>query len=86
MTDHLEDVWSPLGNAILQSDLPAVTKLVLITTSVLMFTSGDQVYPPLKQIADATKLTERTVSKHLKIANKAGWDAASLARRDKEGR
>ncbi|HWT62513.1 MAG TPA: hypothetical protein VN150_07990 [Ochrobactrum sp.] len=80
MIDNLEDAWRPLGNSILQSDLSGVTKHVLIATSVLMFTSGEQSFPPVKQIADATHLSARTVSKHIKIAQIAGWDAALIAR------
>lgn len=82
MTDHTV-TWC---NPILSSDLPAFTRLVLITIAFFENRPDQPFTPTIKQVADATKLTERTVRKHLKIASKAGWDAASLVSNDKEGR
>lgn len=72
MTDH----QLPWCNPILTSDLPAFTRLVLMTVAVFENDPQRPGSPTMKQLCDATKLRERTVRKHINIARKAGWEVS----------
>jgi len=67
MSGSLVDAWS-WRHAVLQSDLPATTRHVLLTLSCFMNEVGTGCYPTQEQIAAATGLTDRAVRKHLEIA------------------
>jgi hypothetical protein len=64
--------WS-WRHAILQSDLPATTRHVLLTISCFMNEVGGGCYPTTKDLAAATGLSERAVCTHIAAAAEAGW-------------
>ncbi len=72
MTDYPENVWS-WRHAILQSDLPATTSHVLLTIACYINDVGVGCYPTTKQLAAATRLSERAICTHIAIAREAGW-------------
>ena len=65
-------IWS-WRQAILKSELPSTTKLVLMVLSTYMNDHGEGCYPSQEQIARDASLTTRAVIKHLDIAIKEGW-------------
>lgn len=64
--------WS-WRQAIVKSDLPSTTKLVLLTISIYMNEVGGGAYPSTKTLADDTSLSQRAVCEHLGRATEAGW-------------
>ncbi|SFZ82400.1 Helix-turn-helix domain-containing protein [Devosia enhydra] len=64
--------WS-WRHAIVKSDLPPVTRHVLLTLSVFMNDMGGGCYPSTKRLAECTGLSERTVCTHLAAAADRGW-------------
>lgn len=59
--------------AILQSNLPAVTRHLLLTLSCYVNDMQEGCYPSTKTLEKVTGLSERTVITHLKIAAEKGW-------------
>ena len=60
-------------HAILQSDLPATTRHVLLTISCHMNDVGEGAYPSTADLAVETGLSERCVCEHISKAKAAGW-------------
>jgi len=65
-------------HAVLKSDLPATTKLVLLTLACHMNDVGGSCFPSKEQLMHETNLSEQTVVKHLKLAKKSGWIADDM--------
>ena len=60
-------------HAILISDLPSTTRLILLSLSCHMTSVGESCFPSLSQIAKETGLGRNTVSRHLMWASDVGW-------------
>lgn len=60
-------------HAILESDLPAITRHVLLTIGCYMNDVGGGCYPTVEALVTATGLSDRGVRKHIAIAREAGW-------------
>lgn len=59
--------------AILQSDLPATTKHVLLTLACHMNDAGESCYPSIERLCNETSLSNRAVITHLQNAKELGW-------------
>lgn len=59
--------------AVAESDLDASTKHVLVELHTFMNGHGRKCFPPQTLLASRTSLSERTVRKHLAVAEHAGW-------------
>ncbi|RQZ27321.1 helix-turn-helix domain-containing protein [Burkholderia sp. Bp9017] len=55
------------------SDLPGTTKLVLFVIAEYANSIDDTCWPSIDEIAGRATLTARAVSKHLGVAERAGW-------------
>ncbi|WP_081056221.1 helix-turn-helix domain-containing protein [Burkholderia territorii] len=55
------------------SDLPSTTKLVLFVIAEYANSIDDTCWPSIDEIAGRATLTARAVSKHLGVAERAGW-------------
>ncbi|WP_333985117.1 helix-turn-helix domain-containing protein [Burkholderia orbicola] len=55
------------------SDLPGTTKLVLFVIAEYANSIDDTCWPSIEEIAGRATLTARAVSKHLGVAEQAGW-------------
>ncbi len=64
--------WS-WRHAITQSDLPANTRLVLLTLSCHMNEHGRGCFPSQEQLAAEAGLDRKTIRRHLERAEEAGW-------------
>ena len=60
-------------HAVLDSDLPATTRHVLLTIGCYMNEVGGGCYPTIDTLASATGLSERAVRMHIGVAKEAGW-------------
>ncbi|WP_141755122.1 helix-turn-helix domain-containing protein [Burkholderia plantarii] len=60
-------------HAIINSNLPATTRHVLLTLSCHVNDAGEPVYPSTLLLAAETGLSERAVITHLRAAAEAGW-------------
>jgi len=60
-------------HAVLESDLHATTKHVLLTLSCHMSAAGDSCFPTIKTTARECSLSKRTVITHIQKANESGW-------------
>jgi hypothetical protein len=60
-------------HAILEAELPATTKHVLLTISCFMNDVGEGCYRTTKELAQFTGLSERAVCTHIENAVKLGW-------------
>jgi hypothetical protein len=60
-------------HAILEAELPATTKHVLLTISCFMNDVGEGCYRTTKELAQFTGLSERAVCTHIENAAKLGW-------------
>lgn len=60
-------------HAILESDLPSTTRLVLLTLSCHMSDAGDSCFPSVVRLASESGLSKKAVIEHLKIAKEKGW-------------
>jgi hypothetical protein len=56
-------------SAVMDSDLPSITRHILLTLSTYMNDHGDAVYPSLKTLENKTGLSRKTIIKHLNFAN-----------------
>lgn len=72
-------LWS-WEQAITKSGLDASTRLLLFTLATYMDKHGKSCFPSIPEIAKASGLKERTVSKHIKIAKNKGWLVISKRR------
>lgn len=59
--------------AMTASDLPGTTKLVLFVIAEYANSIDDTCWPSIDEIAGRATLTARAVSKHLGVAEQAGW-------------
>ena len=59
--------------AVLQSELVATTRHVLLTLGCHMNDAGESCYPSIKMLAKETRLSRQAVMEHLEIARAAGW-------------
>lgn len=59
--------------AILESDLHATTKHVLLTLSCHMNDAGESCYPSIARLCRETSLSNRAVITHLQMARERGW-------------
>lgn len=59
--------------AMTASDLPGTTKLVLFVIAEYANSIDDTCWPSIEEIAARATLTTRAVSKHLGVAEQAGW-------------
>lgn len=59
--------------AVVESDLPAMTRHVLLTLSVRMDKYGGSCFPTVEQLVEMTGLSKNTVLKHRAIAIEKGW-------------
>lgn len=64
--------WS-WRHAIAMSDLPAMTRHMLLTLSLKMDETGGSCYPPISELVTMSGLDKKTVLKHLDIAEQRGW-------------
>lgn len=64
--------WS-WRHAIALSDLPALTRHMLLTLSLKMDETGGSCYPPISELVTMTGLDKKTVLKHLDVAEQRGW-------------
>ena len=60
-------------HAVLEAELPATTKHVLLTISCFMNDVGEGCYRTTKELARFTGLSERAVCTHIENAVKLGW-------------
>jgi len=60
-------------HGILESDLPATTKHILLTLACHMNDVGGCNFSSKEQLMHETNLSKQTVIKHLKLAKKSGW-------------
>jgi len=60
-------------HGVLESDLPATTKLVLLTLACHMNDVGGSCFPSIERLMHETSLSKPTVINHLKLAKKLGW-------------
>jgi hypothetical protein len=60
-------------HAIIEAELPATTKHVLLTISCFMNDVGEGCYRTTKELAHFTGLSERAVCTHIENAAKLGW-------------
>ena len=67
---HTSFTWR---RAMRQSTLTSTTKLVLYTLADYANAADDNCWPSIERLADDATLSERAVSKHLAIAEEAGW-------------
>jgi hypothetical protein len=67
--------------AITKSGLESTTRLLLFTLATDMDKHGQSCFPSVPEISDASGLGERTISKHIKIAQKSGWLMVSTRRK-----
>ncbi|WP_186198007.1 helix-turn-helix domain-containing protein [Burkholderia gladioli] len=65
-------------HAIINSDLPATTRHVLLTLSCHVNDCGEDCFPSTKTLARETNLSERSVCTHLELAKERGWFVARL--------
>ncbi len=65
-------VWS-WRHAVIESDLPSTTKLVLLALSVYMNECGEGCYPSQERIMANTSLGRTAVIEHINLAEKRGW-------------
>lgn len=72
MTSDEKPVYS-WRQCVISSDLPPVTRHVLITLSMHMDVWGDNCYPTIDQIMYETGLGRTTVIKHINVAVELGW-------------
>lgn len=70
MSKHRAWSWR---HAILKSNLPPTTRHVLLTISCYMNELGAGCYPTVKDLEEATGLTDRAIVKHIGIAAELGW-------------
>lgn len=75
-------IWS-WRQLMLESDLPATTKHVLMVLSTFINDHGESCFPSQARLSRLTSLTERAIIKHLKFAAESGWIATS--KRNKSG-
>ncbi len=59
--------------AILESDLPSTTRLVLLALSCHVNDAGESAYPSTQRLARETGLSEWAVVTHLAKAKDLGW-------------
>jgi hypothetical protein len=59
--------------AVLESDLPATTRHVLLTLACHMNDAGESCFPSIAKLCRETGLSNRTVITHLNLAKDSGW-------------
>lgn len=64
--------WS-WRHAIVESELQATTRLLLLALSVRMDETGGGCYPSIDQIVSMTGLSKNTVREHIRLAAEGGW-------------
>jgi hypothetical protein len=67
-------------SAIVASDLPPTTRLVLLTLSLHMDAGGGSCWPSVELLARETGANRATVIRHLAAAERLGWLAAERSR------
>lgn len=59
--------------AVLESELQATTKLVLLTLACHMNDAGESCFPSIQKLCKETSLSNRAVITHLQVAADLGW-------------
>jgi hypothetical protein len=77
-------IWS-YKKAVMQSNLSASTKIVLVALDMHVNDMGDPAFPSYARLATLTSLSARSVMDHVAIAEEAGW-LKREKRFNKEGR
>lgn len=76
--------WS-WEQAVCRSDLQSTTRHVLLTLATYAGRQGASIFPSVKTLCRDTGLSKRTVQKHLKLAEEAGW-ISRVTRQSDSGR
>jgi len=72
MGSRMSRRWS-WEQAVCKSDLQSTTRHVLLTLATYAGRQGQSIFPSANTLAGDTGLSKRTVQKHLKEAEEAGW-------------
>lgn len=77
-------IWS-YKKAVMQSELSAATKIVLVALDMHVNDMGDPAFPSYARLSTLTSLSSRSVMEHVGVAEDAGW-LKREKRFNKEGR
>lgn len=69
----MADIKWTWQQAILDSDLPATTRHILLTIGCYMNMMGEGAYPSIRTLEQKTGWSAKTVVDHIKIAAERGW-------------